>query len=75
MQMRVRVLYFAVFRERIGRGEDELELPARATVADAIAALAARHEAIARLRGRFRVAVNQAFVDDAHVLADRDSSR
>ena len=39
---------------------------------DAIAALAARHAAIAALRGRFRVAVNQDFTDDDHVLADGD---
>lgn len=70
--MRISVLYFAVFRERLGKDHDELELPAGATVADAIAALAARHPAIAQLSGRFRVAVNQDFTDDAHALADRD---
>ncbi|HSN29697.1 MAG TPA: molybdopterin converting factor subunit 1 [Kofleriaceae bacterium] len=70
--MRITVLYFAVFRERLRRDHDELELPAGATVADAIAALAAREPAIAQLRGKFRCAVNQDFTDDAHVLADRD---
>ena len=68
--MRVRVLYFAVFRERIGRDEEDLELPAGATVADAVRALAARHEAVAKLAGKFRVAADQEFVDDAHPLAD-----
>jgi molybdopterin synthase catalytic subunit len=66
----LRVLYFAVFRERIGRDEESLELPAGATVGDAIAALSQRHAAIAQLRGKFRVAVDQDFADDAHVLAD-----
>lgn len=70
--MRITVLYFAVFRERLRRDHDELELPAGATVGDAIAALAAREPAIAQLRGKFRCAVNQDFTDDAHVLADRD---
>ncbi len=70
--MRISVLYFAVFRERLRRDHDELELPAGATVGDAIAALAAREPAIAQLRGKFRCAVNQDFTDDAHVLADRD---
>jgi len=70
--MRISVLYFAVFRERLGTDHEELELPAGATVADAIAALAARHPAIAQLRTRFRVAVNQDFTDDSHPLADRD---
>jgi len=70
--VRISVLYFAVFRERIGRDEEPLELPAGATVADAVTALAARHAAIAQLRGKFRVAVNQEFADDDHALADRD---
>lgn len=66
------MLYFAVFRERLGRDQEAIELPEGATVADAIAALAARHPAVAQLRGRFRVAVNQEMADDAHALADRD---
>jgi MoaE-MoaD fusion protein len=70
--MRIAVLYFAVFREKLGRDGEELELPAGATVAAAIEALAARHTPIAKLRGRFRVAVNQEFSDDARVLADGD---
>jgi molybdopterin synthase catalytic subunit len=70
--VRISVLYFAVFRERLGRDAEELELSAGATVADAIAALAARHAAIGQLRGKFRVAVNQDFSDDAHPLADGD---
>jgi molybdopterin synthase catalytic subunit len=41
-------------------------------VHEAIAALAARHVAIAALAGRFRVAVNQAMVGDDHALADGD---
>src|SRR5262245_59701322 len=70
--MKVSVLYFAVFRERLGRSEQALELAAGATVRDANDALAAEHAPIAQLRGRFRVAVNQDFVDDSHVLRDRD---
>jgi molybdopterin synthase catalytic subunit len=68
--MRIRVLYFAVFRERLGRDEETLELPAGATVGDAIAQLVARHAPIAQLRGRFRAAVDHEFCDDARVLAD-----
>src|ERR1700712_1818975 len=70
--MELRVLYFAVFREKIGREDDTLALADGARVADAIAALAARHAVIGRLAGRFRVAVNQDFVDDDRALADGD---
>jgi molybdopterin synthase catalytic subunit len=70
--MQIRALYFAVFREQIGRDEDVVELAAGARVRDAIAALAARHAAVDRLRGRFRVAVNQEFGDDDRALADGD---
>ncbi|MGE5182505.1 MAG: molybdopterin converting factor subunit 1 [Acidobacteriota bacterium] len=68
--MRVRVLYFAVFRERLGRDEEALELAEGATVAEALRALEARHEAVAKLRGKYRVAVDHDFTDDTHVLAD-----
>ena len=66
------MLYFAVFRERLGRDDEALELPDGATVEDAIDALAARHPAIGALRGKFRCAVNQDFSDDDRVLADDD---
>jgi molybdopterin synthase catalytic subunit len=70
--MQVRVLYFAVFRERLGRDEDALELADGARVRDALDVLASRHPAIGALRGRFRCAVNQDFVDDDQPLADGD---
>ncbi|MEZ4358659.1 MAG: molybdopterin converting factor subunit 1 [Kofleriaceae bacterium] len=70
--MKIQVLYFAVFRERLGIPDEVLELPSVATVGDAVAALAARHPPIAALRGRFRVARNQAFAADDEPLADGD---
>jgi molybdopterin synthase catalytic subunit len=70
--MKIRALYFAVFREQIGRDEDVVELPAGARACDAIAALAGRHAAIDRLRGRFRIAVNHEFSDEDRALADGD---
>ena len=68
----INVLYFAVFRERIGKSEEAIELAEGATVKDAIDLLASKHDAIARLRGKFRIAVNEEFVEDDRVLADRD---
>jgi len=70
--MRISVLYFAVFREKLGTDSETIELADGATVADAIAVLAARHAPIAKLAGKFRVAVNQDFATDDHRLADRD---
>lgn len=70
--MRISVLYFAVFREKLGTDAETLELPAGARVSDAVAALAAKHAPIAKLAGKFRVAVNQDFATDEHALADGD---
>ena len=70
--MRIHVLYFAVFRERLGRADEDLELPAGATAGDALAALERRHPPIAALRGHYRIAVNQAMTTAATVLADGD---
>jgi molybdopterin converting factor subunit 1 len=70
--MQIRVLYFAVFREQIGREDDVVALAAGSRVVDAITALAGRHALIDRLRGRFRVAVNQEFTDDDRELTEGD---
>lgn len=70
--MRIQVLYFAVFRERLGIDGEALELAGPATVADAIAALEARHPVVAKLRGHYRTAVNQAMAPAATALADGD---
>ena len=70
--MRITVLYFAVFRERLNRDDEPLELAAGSCVRDAIETLAGRHPAIAALRGKFRVAVNEEFADDDRALLDGD---
>jgi molybdopterin synthase catalytic subunit len=70
--MRIQVLYFAVFRERLGRADETLELADGKRVQDAIDALAAKHPAIAALRGKFRVAVNEEFADDTLTLREGD---
>jgi molybdopterin synthase catalytic subunit len=70
--MRLQVLYFAVFRQRLARDGEVIDIPAGSTVADAIAALEALHPVVGELRGHYRVAVNQSMVDSAAVLADND---
>ncbi len=70
--MQIQVRYFAVFRERLGLEKETIELADGASVAAALDALGARHEVIARLRGKFQVAVNQAMVPTEELLADGD---
>jgi molybdopterin synthase catalytic subunit len=52
------VLFFAQARERAGRAQSTLELPAGSRVADALDALAAAHPELAPLRAHLAVAVN-----------------
>jgi molybdopterin converting factor subunit 1 len=68
----VQVRYFAVVRERLGREQDSLELPAGADVAAALDALAARHPPIGALRPYLQTAVNRSMVRGEHVLVDGD---
>jgi molybdopterin synthase catalytic subunit len=70
--MRVRVLYFAVIRERLRRDSDELDLPDGATAATLLDELAARHPAIAGLRNHLRVARNRETVPLETPLTDGD---
>jgi len=70
--MQVSVLYFAVFRDRLGIDSESLELAAGARLADAIATLETRHDVVRGLRGRYRVAINQDMVDGDPALTEGD---
>jgi MoaE-MoaD fusion protein len=70
--MRVRVLYFAVVRERLGRDSEELELADEATAEAAWRALVELHPELASLRAVVKLAVNEEFVAGDRVLADGD---
>lgn len=70
--MKVRVLFFAVVRERIGRDEDVCELEEGASVGELVAALERRHPAIAGLRAALKLAVNEEFAPLERALADGD---
>jgi sulfur-carrier protein len=64
----MRLLYFASLRERIGTGEEEIDLPPEArTVADVIAFLSARDEAYA---ATFASGTARAAVDKKHAKLD-----
>jgi molybdopterin converting factor subunit 1 len=70
--MKVEVLYFAVLRERIRLDQETVELPAGASVADARAAIAARHPSVAAFLGQVQIAVNRAIAGDASTLREGD---
>ena len=70
--MRIRVLYFAVLRERLNRDAEQLDLSPDATVGDARQSLAAAHPELASLLGRVQMAVNRAIVGQDHTLCDGD---
>jgi molybdopterin synthase sulfur carrier subunit len=68
--VRVRLKYFASIRERLGRREDEVDVPAGATVAQVWERLVAECPALGEQR--YRPAVNQEYTDSEHRLQDGD---
>ena len=70
--MRVRVLFFALYRDLAGRSEIELELEAPATAGEAVTRLRSMGRGLARLPDRPAVAVNQEYARLDAVLDDGD---
>ena len=70
--MQIRVLFFAVVRERIGASEQTVTLATAATVGNLLDQLAATHDVVAGLRDHIRVAVNETFCELSHSLANGD---
>lgn len=66
------VRLFGPAREAAGAESIALDLPERATAADAVAAVAAAHPALKPLLPRSRVAVNLAYVDAGTRLVPGD---
>lgn len=70
--MRVRVLYFASFRDAAGRGEETREILSGSRVGDLWDALSREIPYLARFPAAPPVAVNQMYVELGTVLADGD---
>lgn len=66
----VRARLFAALKDRLGRSELSLTVPAGARAADLLMAAGAAHPELAPLLGGVRVAVDQAFVGPEHPLAE-----
>jgi molybdopterin converting factor subunit 1 len=70
--MHIRVLYFAILRERLRRDEESLELPGAPTIGDALEVIAARNPEIAQLLPQVQTAVNRSMAPSAQPLRDGD---
>ena len=68
--MRCSVLLFAQLAEALGQREVTLELADGAVVDDALEALCREHDAVAQLRDRIAVAVDEAYADGGTALRD-----
>jgi molybdopterin converting factor subunit 1 len=70
--MKVRVILFAIHREKLGQGQVELELPFGATVADLLDGMTNRFPEFVNLKDGLMVAVNTEYVDSQAVLNNDD---
>ncbi len=70
--MKIRLKMFAILKDRSGVSEIDLELPAGATVGDAISLIRQRFAAIAELLPKAAAAVNLSYVERSHILRDGD---
>lgn len=70
--MTIRILYFAVLRERLRCPAETMEIPDGCTAGDALDRLARRHPEIGNFKDALRVAVNEEFVPASHPLQDGD---
>jgi molybdopterin synthase catalytic subunit len=68
----LRLRYFGIVRERLGRREETRSCADGITVGELVADLARSHDILALGAGSLRIAVNREYVGDGHVLADGD---
>jgi molybdopterin converting factor subunit 1 len=70
--VRVKLLYFAVLRDIIGKSQTEVTLPDGATPADVWQTLAAEHPRLASFARPPLAAINESYADAAATLHDGD---
>ena len=70
--MRIRLRYFASLRERLGRSEETVEVPATATVATVWEMLTKEHPELIEIERSIAFAVAQEYVDKTQPLQDND---
>jgi molybdopterin converting factor subunit 1 len=70
--VKVRILYFAVVRERLKRDDEVVEVADGSNVGQLLDELERLHPALAGVRQACKIAVNQDFAAADRVLADGD---
>lgn len=70
--MQVRLLYFGIVRERLGKRGESHDCREGLTVGGLLQELSASHGLFALGAGVLRVAVNREYVDEDHRLSDGD---
>ena len=70
--MKIRILYFASYRELLGKGEDFLDLPEGTTVSELLETLWSRGGRYASIPAGAVVAVNRAFASPERTLNEGD---
>jgi molybdopterin converting factor subunit 1 len=70
--MRIRVLYFAVLREKLRLEQETIDLSGASTVGDAVTTIAGLHPEVAGLMSQVQTAVNRSVVPATQVLHDGD---
>ncbi len=70
--MEIRTLFFASYKELLGTGELQVDLPEGATVSDLVSALRSRGGAFAVLPAEPAVAVNMTYTDQTSLLRPGD---
>lgn len=70
--MRIRLLVFAHYKDLLGRGELDLEVPPGTTVAGALVLLRAKEPRMLQLPAEPAMAVNRVYAEPGSVLSDGD---
>lgn len=70
--MRIRLRYFAMAREILGKGAEEREVDAEATAGSVLDDLIAETARLAAMKGSVLLMVNQEYVGSEHKLSDGD---
>ena len=68
----VRILFFSVLRDKIGRGSIELDLQQKTTAGELLDEIVKTYPAIGSFRASIRMAVNQSYVDSSHTVQGGD---